>query len=314
MEPCFICGSNDVAVFPEGADTRVIDCKRCGLIAVDELFLLTTVRNRLENNPKLRPRLRYWFGRRIDRKHRLDLDPSLFERILSEELPAPREQADNLILWMSGQVREQNPGGAIPFDYGALASIVGAFEGAGVAYIADQLKEAGLIAMAAPTAPNMFRLTFKGWDRFAELSAAQTEIPTAFMAMPFNNPLLDEVFESCFKPATKLAGFELRRNIDNQSAGIIDNQLRVDIRKSRFLISDLTNGNHGAYWEAGFAEGLGKKVIYTCEKSFFTSAKTHFDTNHCTTILWEKENLPLAAKTLTATIRATLPQEARMGD
>jgi hypothetical protein len=77
----------------------------------------------------------------------------------------------------------------------------------------------------------------------------------AFMAMPFNNRLLDQVFEQCFQPAVEGAGFRLYRIIDNLGAGVIDDQLRVEIRKARFLVSDITDGNPGAYWEAGFAEG-----------------------------------------------------------
>jgi nucleoside 2-deoxyribosyltransferase len=88
----------------------------------------------------------------------------------------------------------------------------------------------------------------------------------------------------------------------------------VEIRTSRFLIADLTHENRGAYWEAGFAEGLGKPVIYTCEKSKFGVQKTHFDTNHHETVVWEKENLSEAAEKLKVTIRATLPDEAVMTD
>ena len=52
------------------------------------------------------------------------------------------------------------------------------------------------------------------------------------------------------------------------------------------MLVDLTHDNSGAYWEAGYAEGLGKPVIYICEQTKFDSAKTHFDTNHSTTIMW----------------------------
>ena len=41
--------------------------------------------------------------------------------------------------------------------------------------------------------------------------------------------------------------------------------MRVQIRASRFVICDLTHGNRGAYWEAGFAEGIGRPVIFVCE-------------------------------------------------
>jgi nucleoside 2-deoxyribosyltransferase len=64
--------------------------------------------------------------------------------------------------------------------------------------------------------------------------------------------------------------------LDSQSAQLearhpfaISTQLRVNIRRSRFLVCDLTHGNRGAYWESGFAEGLGKPAIYTCRKDVF---------------------------------------------
>jgi nucleoside 2-deoxyribosyltransferase len=97
---------------------------------------------------------------------------------------------------------------------------------------------------------------------------------------------------------------------------LIDDRLRVEIRQSRFLLADLTHHNKGAYWEAGFAEGLGKPVIYLCRKDVFEdkSQGTHFDTNHHLTVVWDLENLGEAAEKLKATIRATLPGEAQISD
>jgi nucleoside 2-deoxyribosyltransferase len=94
---------------------------------------------------------------------------------------------------------------------------------------------------------------------------------------------------------------------------LIDDRLRVAIRQARFVVADLTHHNRGAYWEAGFAEGLGKPVIYTCRRDVFEdgTAGTHFDTNHHLTVVWEVENLDEAAKKLTATIRSTLPDLAK---
>lgn len=110
------------------------------------------------------------------------------------------------------------------------------------------------------------------------------------------------------------AGFELRLLTDGQPAGLIDDQLRVALRTSRFVIADLTHANNGAYWEAGFAEGLGRPVIYTCRKKEWDERKSHFDTNHLVTIIWDPEKLQDAANHLTATIRATLLSEAKMTD
>jgi hypothetical protein len=101
---------------------------------------------------------------------------------------------------------------------------------------------------------------------------------------------------------------------DDQGAGLIDDQLRAAILASRFIIADLSHDNQGAYWEAGFGEGLGLPVIYTCEASKWTKSKTHFDTNHLVTIIWDPADLKKAQNQMTATIRATLRGQARQND
>ena len=138
----------------------------------------------------------------------------------------------------------------------------------------------------------------------------------AFMAMQYEDVVLDKMFDDCFSPAVENTGFELRRLDRHPKAGLIDHLLRVEIRNARFLLADLTHHNRGAYWEGGYAEGLGKPVIYLCEKSVFDDEKKrpHFDTNHCQTVVWEEENIEECARQLKATIRATLPGEAKQAD
>jgi nucleoside 2-deoxyribosyltransferase len=134
------------------------------------------------------------------------------------------------------------------------------------------------------------------------------------MAMQFGDPHLNVLVDDHCKPAVTSTGFELRVLTDRQAAGLIDDQLWVALRRSRFVIADLTHGNQGAYWEAGFAEGLGRPVIYTCRKKEWEedNRKTHFDTSHLVTIIWDPVNLADAVKRLAATIRATLPDEATL--
>lgn len=80
------------------------------------------------------------------------------------------------------------------------------------------------------------------------------------------------------------------------------------------MVADLSHDNDGAYFEAGFAEGLGLPVIYTCEASKIARGKTHFDTNHMVTVLWDVNKLDEACRALTATIRNTLPLESKLDD
>ncbi|MBR2388148.1 MAG: hypothetical protein IKB02_05200 [Clostridia bacterium] len=67
---------------------------------------------------------------------------------------------------------------------------------------------------------------------------------------------------------------------------ITDDIIRF-IKDSQFLVLDTTFENYGAYYEAGFAKGLGKEVIICCKKSVFDKRKDHFDINHINHVLWE---------------------------
>lgn len=49
---------------------------------------------------------------------------------------------------------------------------------------------------------------------------------------------------------------------------------------------DLTHKNNGAYFEEGYAMGLGKPVIQLCKKR----VRLHFDIAQKNTIIWDKES------------------------
>ena len=162
-------------------------------------------------------------------------------------------------------------------------------------------------------------LTINGWRRHAELMRDGAGSQHAFMAMDFNDDELAKFFMQHLCPAVKQAGFELRTtNHGAKTAGLIDNRMRVEIRTSRFVVCDLTHGNRGAYWEAGFAEGIGRPVFYICRHDVRghddKATRPHFDTAHQTIIAWDPDNPTVAAEELKAMIRATLPAEARMQD
>ena len=159
-----------------------------------------------------------------------------------------------------------------------------------------------------------FTLTFNGWNYYETLLKGAATYRKAFMAMKFGDDDLNAVLENVFEPSVKKAGFDLIKLDDVPQAGLFDDRLRVEIRSSDFLIADLTHANNGAYWEAGYARGLGKPVIYSCEKEKFKSQTTHFDTNHHLTVQWDKNAPEQAGEELKATIRATLPQLAKLED
>ena len=120
--------------------------------------------------------------------------------------------------------------------------------------------------------------SFTGWEQYFRIQRGAIDSRRAFMAMPYGDTELDALVKDVFRPAVAQTGFDLIRLDELPRAGLIDDRLRVEIRGCRFLLADLPHGNNGAYWEAGYAEGLGKPVIYTCEKAVFDAEQSHFDT------------------------------------
>jgi len=233
---------------------------------------------------------------------------------VDDPLPTPAEQADNLILWIGDH--QPLPAGYAEVPLSEVSAWIGAAitpnnPSSTLGWLLDQ-DEVKRLVETLNLSGELLQLNMAGWQRYEALKRAQVESHTAFMAMKFGDEELNRVVSDCFKPAVEATGFKLRVLTDGQPAGLIDDQLRVALRTARFVIADLTHANNGAYWEAGFAEGLGCPVIYTCRKQEWKEGKPHFDTSHLNTIIWDPEKLGDAGTRLNATIRATLPAEAKM--
>jgi hypothetical protein len=296
-----------------------VTCRRCGEFRIDDLALLH--RDEIYSKDKeARHKVSYSI-RKItshDPNYLLTVE-SLTALVSQTSLPTPPEQLENLIYSLGESNLDAGEGVALDDKYMA---IVGAKSVNNLKFIAESAKNDGLIDghihsfIGGGSAITDIKLTIRGWAAYLDLKKGKTETKQAFMAMKFGDGILDNIYQTHFKPAVAGTGFGLKRLDEGQRAGLIDDNLRVEIRKSKFLIADLTHHNNGAYWEAGFAEGLGKPVIYTCRKDVFDDKQntTHFDTNHHLTVLWEDDKLEEAVRNLKATIRATLPEDAKMED
>jgi hypothetical protein len=312
---CPICKRNATGTVTDYDRRARVLCAACGTY---DLILQVIGRIRPEQLPRLSYKIRKMQGSAIPPM----IDLELAEKLVADPLPSVREQADNFLLWAGRELRNSNPVGYFslypPDGEALLTATIGAFDGQSAWVIVSQYLVGEELVHFRNDSGNKpeVRITPKGWDRYEALRRSVIESHLAFMAMPFNNATLDRVFKECFKPAVAATGFELRLVIDQQKAGVIDDQMRVAIRRARFTIAELTLGNNGAYWEAGFAEGLNRPVIYTCERSYFDNPETkpHFDINHCSTIIWKEGELDRAAEELKARIRATLPDEAKICD
>jgi hypothetical protein len=320
VSACIICENNHARRATGEGDFARHDCRRCGtflLSGTAESVLQTELTKVLLRRSLMSHTVRRM--QRADNSHLRIIDSEELPSFWSaDRLPSPQQQADNLILWIGNAQATPLERAYAPRE--SLCALIGTAisdkqDRAGWDWLDEQLRDQNLYeAFYTADLQLGLRLTMPGWQRYAELKKTNAESRTAFMAMKFGDPTLQRVVAECFKPAVSRAGFQLRLLTDEQPAGLIDDQLRAAILSARFLIADLSHGNPGAYWEAGFAEGLALPVIYTCEATKWEESKTHFDTNHLVTIVWDETKLELAGNQLTATIRATLRGEAKQSD
>ena len=307
---CLVCGvqvSASRGWFQTGRDSSFYDCPNCGKY---EISGSASSEGKLETNETLRAVLSHMIWKMQDNAKVPMIFTTHLDLAEKGTVPDPAEQLDNLIRFL-GQA-QPSPGTELNVPALCLRAKIGCWKREDEIFIVDSAEKQGLVNNAAFRSGNGLRLTMEGWQRFHELMRGSVSSRTAFMAMPFTNPEVNAVFNDVFRDAVKATGFHLKRLDDEPAAGSIDDRLRVEIRMCRFLIADLTCNNSGAYWEAGYAEGMGKPVIYTCNKFYFNKEGTHFDTNHHQTVLWDPANPNKAADELKNTIRATLPTEAKM--
>jgi nucleoside 2-deoxyribosyltransferase len=95
------------------------------------------------------------------------------------------------------------------------------------------------------------------------------------------------IYDNGIKPVEDATGYKMVRMDTIQHIERIDERMLVEIRRSRFVVADLTGHNRGVYFEAGYAMGLVLPVIWTCKEG--GEKEAHFDTRQYNCIMWKDE-------------------------
>ena len=120
-----------------------------------------------------------------------------------------------------------------------------------------------------------------------------------FVAMWFDECLKEKAYKEGFVKGIEWAGYKAKRTDDDtHHSDKLDDRVMADIRQSRIVVADFTcetfirkdgdkqeglpNGN--VHYEAGFAHGLGRPVIYTCRED--CKKYLRFDTRQINHIFW----------------------------
>jgi len=139
----------------------------------------------------------------------------------------------------------------------------------------------------------------------------------------------------CIEKGEKEPRFKALRIDNKEHTNDINDEIIGEMRRSRFIVCDLTGYRGGVYWEAGFAYGLGLEVIYTCredwlkEENLYNSKRNdrkvikelydengkkinikkegiHFDLEHRNRIAWNELDLEGFKDRLTKRIKAVI--------
>jgi hypothetical protein len=187
------------------------------------------------------------------------------------------------------------------------------------------LHDEDLIKVTDPQNPYMdLHITTKGYQRLREIGKAK-DSRQCFVAMWFSSEM-KAVYEKAIKPGIEYIEegeaeprYKALRIDAKMHTNDINAEVIAEIRRSRFMVCDLTGYRGGVYFEAGFAYGLGLQVIYTCRGDWLESENLvdqngkvinqlfdskgkkiavskegiHFDLEHRNRTAWSDDNLDL---------------------
>ena len=91
--------------------------------------------------------------------------------------------------------------------------------------------------------------------------------PTCFIAMAFDHQDTDQVYANLIQPVLKRNGVFPTIINRRQSNDDLNLQIIQQLENANFCIADLTYARPSVYFEAGFATGLGRPVVWLCRKN-----------------------------------------------
>ncbi len=153
--------------------------------------------------------------------------------------------------------------------------------------ILKELSEQGLIRDGNSTMQELRKiLTSRSWEIIENLQNSAIDSKQAFVAMWFDKSMND-YYEHGIKKAIEDAGYvPVRIDLKDFNEKICD-EIIAEIKRAKFMIADCSEYRTAVFFEAGFAKGLGREVIFTVRKEDVDKLKEHFDTRQYNHIVYD---------------------------
>jgi nucleoside 2-deoxyribosyltransferase len=332
---CYFCdydGVTDVYEQYLGSKPPAYRCDRCGMVNLeqDTADLLETRDFNQKEKQIISIYIRNEFEKRGRKPPRDRLDMAFLDTIVRtyRELDA-LEKMDNALLNIEkltvyvGYSFSLNLETDYPYYH--------CFQKEELTRIIQFLLAENLIDTETPVkAPHLpIRITSKGYARLRELKKHQKDSRQCFVAMWFT-PEMANVYHKAIQPGIEYVEegeteprFKALAINQKEHTNDINDEIISEIRRSGFMVCDITGYRGGVYWEAGFAYGLGLEVIYTCREDWvkprteklvlydgtvrdMKQEGIHFDLEHRNRIEWKDSNLSELRERLTTRIKAVV--------
>ena len=157
----------------------------------------------------------------------------------------------------------------------------------GVRGVVSFLNELGYLKKSA--GEHCYTITAKGWQEIDSIRRKSKEVRQGFIAMSFRDET--KSIRESFRTAINGSGYAVSVIDEKEHNNQIVPEIFYEIERSKFMVVDVTYPNYGAYYEAGYAQALGKQVIICCRENEFRNADTrpHFDISQKSMIVWKDE-------------------------
>ena len=302
-EICAVCNAEQASWTHLGEASKA-DCPRCGRYSLDDDARLDCQSSQPKFN---RSHASGWVREHQD----VRIDDDVLKLFMTLRAPSINERARKLLVAM--YEAHPRPGESIDIPLNQKnpewTAISWSSDKSEVLFLLKRiLGERGLVIVPEPPYINQIvkncLITADGHEAIESLSQSAVTSNIGFCAMWFSKSLVP-VWLEAIQPAIRESGYEAIRIDDVEHVDKIDDKIIATIRRSKFVVADLTGSRGGVYFEAGFAMGLNIPVVWTVEADK-RETDVHFDTRQYNCIGWSHGDLPAFRKALTNRIQAVL--------
>ncbi len=159
------------------------------------------------------------------------------------------------------------PGDEVQINLGADYPLFDAVSKEEMTFLVEHLVERSLLRQGEHDGGLI--LSVAGWGRL-EPAGTGGIAGRCFVAMSFD-PSISDAYQNGIRPAIEddCRLTAIRVDLVEHNEKICD-RIVAEIKKAQFAVADFTLHRAGVYFEAGFAMGLGRPVIWTCRRDDLT--------------------------------------------